>query len=275
MAIERPYYSQRTGKNADGARLDLSTVKRLFSALYEHLATEGYFQQDLGFHCVDSGFQPGELGTDLETEFLLTVRKDKVWPIHDWIVIEFLHDHVSKPTERHYCDWNGCGWHCRAFDLAAGRSEYGSKINRLLSAYDTGFELTEDGQVLAVPEDGMTPLLEAPAPPADPENVNARVAAAVAKFRRHRSSFEDRRDAIRDLADVLEFLRPKLKVVLISQDEKDLFNLANNFGIRHHNEVQKVSFDKAVWYSWMFYYYLATIHATTRLIASAADASQQ
>jgi hypothetical protein len=76
----------------------------------------------------------------------------------------------------------------------------------------------------------------------------------------------DRRDAIRDLADVLEFLRPQVKQVLTSKDERDLFNIANNFGIRHHNEKQKTEYNKPIWYSWMFYYYLATIHASLRLI---------
>jgi hypothetical protein len=57
----------------------------------------------------------------------------------------------------------------------------------------------------------------------------ARVGAAIQKFRRHRSSIEDRRDAVRDLADVLEFLRPKLKETLLSKDEQDLFNIAKQF----------------------------------------------
>ena len=71
---------------------------------------------------------------------------------------------------------------------------------------------------------------------------------------------------MRDLADVLEFLRPQAKLVLASKDESDLFELANSFGIRHHNQRQKTGYDSAIWHSWMFYYYLATIHAVTRLI---------
>lgn len=113
--------------------------------------------------------------------------------------------------------------------------------------------------------------MEAPVPKIDPGNIEARIDAARVKFRRHRSSLDDRRDAIRDLADVLEFLRPKLKNVLTSKDESDLFNLANNFGIRHHNEAQKVQYDKPIWYSWLFYYYLATIHAVVRLIDKASQ----
>ena len=65
---------------------------------------------------------------------------------------------------------------------------------------------------------------------------------------------------------MLEFMRPKLRDVLPSKDEADLFNLANNFGIRHHNEKQKTVYDTAIWYSWMFYYYLATLHACIRLL---------
>jgi hypothetical protein len=59
--------------------------------------------------------------------------------------------------------------------------------------------------VLALPDSGLTPLLEAALPTSDPENVTARVEAAVIKYRRHRASLSDRRDAIRDLADVLEY----------------------------------------------------------------------
>ena len=58
-----------------------------------------------------------------------------------------------------------------------------------------------------------------------------------------------------------------MKAVLTAKDEADLFQLANNFGIRHHNADQKTLYDPAIWCSWMFYYYLATIHASVRLLA--------
>ena len=73
-------------------------------------------------------------------------------------------------------------------------------------------------------------------------------------------------DAIRDLADVLEHLRPQAKQVLLGPDESDLFEIANRFGIRHHNQRQKLQYDKAVWFPWMFHYYLATIHAMVHLM---------
>ena len=84
--------------------------------------------------------------------------------------------------------------------------------------------------------------------------------AAIRKFRLYRSSPDEKRDAIRDLVSVLEYIRPKLKGILTNQDDDDLFNIANNFGIRHHNDKQHTDYDKEVWNNWMFYFYLATIH---------------
>jgi len=65
----------------------------------------------------------------------------------------------------------------------------------------------------------------------DAENVADRVTAAQMKFRRHRSTDSDRRDAICDLSDVLEYLRPRLNDVLTNKDDAALFEIANNFAI--------------------------------------------
>jgi hypothetical protein len=64
----------------------------------------------------------------------------------------------------------------------------------------------------------------------------------------------------------LEFIRPEIEKNISSKDESDLFNIVNNFGIRHHNTKQKTNYDRNIWLSWMFYYYLATLHACLRII---------
>lgn len=278
-----PYYSIRTGNNPLAARIDLPTVRKLFSTMYRHFEEEGYFQEDLGYDCVDSGFIPGTIGHDLAGTLLLELRKTDLTPIGTKIdeyeeedlldIIEFLHDHCSKPTQRHYHSWSECGWHCEAFDKPTGQEEYREKINRFLSIYDKGYELSGDGEILELAESGLEGLIEAPLPQIDPENVEERINAARRKFRRYKASLDERRDAVRDLVDVLEYLRPKVKATLLPKDEADLFNLANNFGIRHHNENQKQNYDKSVWYSWMFYFNLATIHVVLRLIAKQARGS--
>ena len=181
-------------------------------------------------------------------------------------IIEFLYEYCSKPVKRHYHSYSDCGWHCDTFDRETGRLEYRKKINQVLALYEHGYELSSDGEILTKASSGFENLLDAPLPCEDPDNISARVEAAQRKFRRYRSSMDERRDAIRDLADVLEYLRPKLKTAFTAKDEADLFNIANSFGIRHDNSAQKTDYDKSIWYSWIFYYYLATIHAAVRLI---------
>jgi hypothetical protein len=139
------------------------------------------------------------------------------------------------------------------------------RINTLLSNYEKRFELSPNGEVLQKAEEGFEPIFQADIPSKD-ANIVGRINAAVLRYRRHGSTFDDRRQAVRDLADVLEYLRPQLKVLLTTADDKDLFNIANNFGVRHHNDKQKTAYDTGLWLSWMFYFYLATIHVLLRKI---------
>ena len=268
--------SVRTGKNPGGVSLDLAALLKLFKAQFEQLSDAGYFQQAFGYWCVDSEDVPGSLGMDIGGVMLLELRKENLWPVLTccleyseddlFDVVEFLYDNVSKPTEGYLHSYGGCGYHYHSFNREEGRAEFRARINRLLASYEHPYELLQDGELASKADPGLENLLKADLPHTDPTRIESRVEAAIAKFRRHRSSFEDRRDALRNLADVLEFLRPRVRAVLASQDEADLFNIANNFGVRHHNEKQKTEYDQAIWLSWMFYYYLATIHAALRLI---------
>ncbi|MEP7285043.1 MAG: hypothetical protein ABI947_04660 [Chloroflexota bacterium] len=273
---EKRYYSTRTGKNPAASQLDLPMFLRLFRDLYDGFLSKDYFQQAFGYYCTDNGKVSGTLGSDIEAQLFRKLRKPNLWPIEDkcldyseddiFDIIEFLYDYISKPIDGTYHDWNGCGWHYHTFDKELGRQEFLTEIDQILRDYKEGYELSVQGEILALPETGLEKLFQANLPVYEPDNVEARVNNASLKFRRHRSSIEDRRDAIRDLADVLEFLRPKLKLVITKSDESDLFKIANNFGIRHHNDSQQTDYDKAIWYSWKFNYYLATIHASVRLI---------
>jgi hypothetical protein len=280
-ALARRYYSVRTGRNPLAGGFDLDTMRNLFREVFIYLEDEGYFQEALGYQCVDAGFVSGKLGRSIEGAMLMVLRKKDLTPIRQKIafyseedlfdVIEFLYDHCSKPLDRHYHNYDNCGWHANpynpdAFDKKAGRAEFREKIADLLGAYENGYELSATGEVLALGDPGLAPLHDAPLPTSDTDNVAGRVAAAQTKFRRHGSTITDRRDAIRNLADVLEFLRPQLDGVLTNKDDAALFNIANNFAIRHHNDKQQGTYDKPIWYSWIFYFYLATIHAAVRLI---------
>jgi hypothetical protein len=264
--MNRKYYSNRTGKNPEASRYELPMLVKLFNAVYLDFLKNGYFYEN-------SGEVPGKLGADIEAQMLIDLKKPDLWPIEEkcnnyseddlFDVIEFLYDYVSKPIERRFLEYE---YDYQTFDRETGKQEFRDSMNKLLCDYREGYELSEKGEILEFPEQGLEELVLEELPPYDRENVEQRVESAIHKFRRSRSSLDGKHDAVRDLADVLEFLRPKIKKVLLNEDESDLFHIANKFGIRHHKDDQKQDYDKAIFYSWIFYYYLASIHACVRLI---------
>lgn len=266
------FYSHRSGSNPNLKGLPLKDFIGLFERIFNQFRQDGYFDEAFGFYCVDADYISGVV-KDIELEILLSVRKKHLWPVSEnaqayseddlFDVIEFLYLHVSKPIDGTMHSYNECGMHWETFNKAEGQREFRDKINQLLVHYEKRFELSEAGEILQKPEAGFEPIFNADVPSKD-KNVVSRIEAATIKFRRHGASLDDRRQAVRDLADVLEYLRPQVEALLSTKDESDLFNIANNFGIRHHNDRQKTSYDAAIWLSWMFYFYLATIHVVLR-----------
>lgn len=271
--MKRKYYSSRAGKNPDASRLDLPRFVTFFKAFYLEFLKNDYFYEN-------SGDVPGKLGSDIEAQMLLAIRKPDLWPIEEkcnnyseddlFDVIEFLYDRVSKPIDRRFPQYDDC---YLTSDRETGKQEFRDRINQLLCDYREGYELSEKGEILESPEQGFEELVLENLPPYDPENVEQRVESASLKFRRSRSSLDEKYDAIRDLFAVLEFLRNQIKEVKLNHAERALFEIANTYGIRHHNEKQMQDYDKAIWYNWMFYYSLATIYACLKLIKKAKNQS--
>ncbi|MEK6627786.1 MAG: hypothetical protein AABY53_04100 [Bdellovibrionota bacterium] len=269
----RQYYSERR-QTTDISKITLPTFKTWFLQIYQDLRSFGYLAEAYGQYCVDMEIS-GSIG-DVSHYFTKVLHKPKLAHISDAIdslsiddifdFIEIVYDLVSKPTDATYHSYNECGWHYNTFSKADGQEELKIMLNPLLEKLDNGFVLNSNGEISLLEDKNLNNLFEASLPNTDKKNVEQRVMDAVNNFRSRHSSITDRRDAVKNLADVLEFLRPTLKNILKKEDEKDLFNLANSFGLRHHNQNQKTDYDEAIWLSWIFYYYLATIHASTRLI---------
>ncbi|MDO8789798.1 MAG: hypothetical protein Q7J42_17115 [Sulfuritalea sp.] len=268
------YYSQRKGTNPNQNGLSLSDTVDLFVRVFEQMYADGYFHEAFGFECVDAGHINGKI-PDVELEMLLTIRKKGLWPVQvsskkysedDFFdILEFLFQHVSKPIDGTHHNWDNCGMHWETFNQAQGQAVFREKVNTVLEHYAKPFELSAIGEVLHKPEAGFEPIFDADIPSKD-SNVVSRINSATIRYRRHGATIDDRRQAVRDLADVLEYLRPKAQALLTSADDKDLFNIANNFGVRHHNDKQKTAYDASLWLSWMFYFYLSTIHVLLRKI---------
>lgn len=272
------YYGQRAG--LDAPQLEYAKMRALIAAKYEALEDGGWFQEWFGYYCVDSHDVPGKAGSDPNGFLHTKLWIADLWPLRAKVstldetalfsVVELLHDCVSKPIEGWHHDFGGCGMHWSTFDGAAGQGRWRDEVNGVLQFYGEGFELSTDGEVQRRGAEGVRELLAQSAPSNAPRGDRDKVTEAVRAFRHFSATREQRINAVRNLADVLEFYRQQIKTSELKRDEGDLFNIANNFGIRHHNERQKDEYSDG-FIDWLFHVYLASVHLVLRLVHGADE----
>lgn len=275
MAVQ--YFSEQRGVRK---QYDLPELRKQLKGIYNYFEAQKYFAEWAGYACVDArnGWAAGTAGDDIGAAVFVAVERDDLYPIdptgentyQPWSedqvfdMVQFLGTVISKPTETYYHSWNECGHHPTAFDRQAGLDEYRAMVNRALARYGDGWELRDDLSIAELPPNGMTTLVAATVPPSLDVESRRRVEAAVEKYRRRGATRGDRRDAVRDLGDVLERYRQQAKTIL-GKTESDLFNILNNFDIRHNNELQKADYD-SIFMSGLFYHYLNMIHVLAHML---------
>jgi hypothetical protein len=234
----------------------------------------GLLQQAFGYDCVDAGEVCGEL-VEPSAHFYRLTGREHVWPydIHgddydlDILieVIEAVFDLVSEPLTGRHHGFNDCGWHYETFDPGGGQRELRTQLNETLRLAEPALQLQENGEVVLLHSGELEKLLDAPLPPgAQSDLISSKMIDARRLFRSRHSDEGDRRRAVRELVDVLEAVRPDVKAHLLTADERDLFNIANNFAIRHNNDAQKRDYDE-LWLGYLFQRFLADIHLVLRL----------
>jgi hypothetical protein len=265
----RRYYSRR---NKPGS-LTLQQLYWKLQNLYFRFREGDFFKELAG---IDEGGVPPSVRYDAAIAFdfqpfpIDSWMTEEVTADHVFDMIEFLFDRASKPLgwgpKESPAGYQFYGYD--GFDGAAGREEFRSAANEILSDYKSGYELTKEGVVLALGADGLQQILNADIVPYDELHVDSKVRDAIRKWRNRDLSLTAKKEAIRELADVFEWLKKtkNLSAVLDHKDESAIFDLANNFSIRHHNPSQKTNYDPVIWYSWMFHFYLATYHASIHLL---------
>jgi hypothetical protein len=267
--MARRYYSAR-----------LNPGRLTLQELYRKVANVYLLFRDRDFLKEKAGVTADYFSDEFKREAAIALRFQpfpiEAWPEEEiaednlFDVIEFLYDYVSKPGERVWMRYDSGGDYqdYGSYDTEVGRAEFRNRVNTFLADYKIGFELTKAGLVLALGTDGVQQILNAEIIPYDEDNVDSKVRNAIAKWRNRHLSQTEKREAIRELADVFEWLKKtnKLETVLDRKDEAAIFEIANQFAIRHHNPKQKKNYDPSIWYSWMFHFYLATYHAVIRLL---------
>ncbi len=267
MKSDRPYYRQRvTGEGAP--KLALEDICKMTLAATEGFEGRGFFQESFGKYCPDDHDKRGTKG-DAELFLYTKVHLRKLWPpraevyesldeVSLFTLIEVLFDCVSEPLEEDswHHPWNGCGMHYRKFNVADGRKRWREEVNNFLPSYGPGFELSVDGEVQSIGSTGLRELMTESVERVRGTPDEAKVTRAVRRFRHATSSREDRADAIRDLADIHEKYKTKVLESLSKPNSRDLFQIANQFAIRHHDAVQKGDYDDEL-QTWIFHVYLA------------------
>jgi hypothetical protein len=260
-------------------------LARDWAALVTELRAAGYLDRAAPRPCVDDdppGLEPDERLTQESRERL---GRPGLWPLHPEVwdadtlygLVEVVHDLVARPRARRWHDFADCGWHYSSFALRPGRAVYRWRANQLLARHHTGLQLADSGEdegrlVHAPGDDRDRLIVRALATPADADR--DAVHHAVALFRGRQAGREEKRSAVVALARLLEDRRPLLAASLVKKDEGALFRLANEFDLRHrgattHGREQHGDYDDA-YLDWVFWWYLATIELTDRLLARQA-----
>jgi hypothetical protein len=280
----RPYYAARQGRDLKNVpdlteTSGLPLLRRSWPALVEQFRNSGYLANVAPDPCVDDSDPPPPVDVALRDAIQERTGIAGLWPmrLEEWdddlllTMIEVVHDLVARPRARSWHDYGRCGWHYSSFALAPGQQLYRARTNRLLATVGIGLtlaELGEDtGRLVTTPTDDRAELVRrslSTPKPADRRTVEH----AVALFRSRGATVEERRSAAFNLASLLEERRVLLKTELLSKDEGALFQIANQFAVRHRNAAQQDDYDP-VFLEWIFWLFLATVELTDRLLARA------
>jgi hypothetical protein len=210
MTVERsPLWSERRGGSLSLTKEGFAT---LLTDVFLSLRKGGYLDQTLGWPGVRAN-PFGDPPDDARAKRFFAMRLGDPWPVRAmgsatlleltddeqiFDLIELLHrDVVSKPLEGNR----------REFDRAAGLAVLRERINPVLARRDPPLELSPEGHIIERVQEPFRRLVEQPLPETAPKKeVQERVDDAVTHFRRRNATSGDRRAAVRELADVLEFL---------------------------------------------------------------------
>lgn len=226
-----------------------------------------------GEECVDDGSELPDASEAIDRRLGIP----DLWPLtpETWDedtfygLIEVFHDLVSRPRMRRYHSYSGCGWHHSEFHDGPARVLYRWKVNQLMRSAGIEYELAAEdedlGRLVAVTDDARSQLVHRALNDGPPDTV-AVVRHAIALYRGRDTSAESKRSAIFNLARILEERRALIKEHL-GKDEGALFEIANRFDLRHRKADQRGDYDEA-FLDWIFWWYLATVELTNRLIAS-------
>ena len=269
LIMTKQYYSMRTkNKEAEKATIDHDTFIQYIDEIICEYDEQGCFEK------LTTNRREMKLISleKFNKDYLLPYRKNFSFQDDDMFdLIEFFYDNLDVPSKKPARKSIDTSLFIRTIpisrseELEGVKKEYRTSINRVLSLYGIGFELTKDGYIRELINNGLEELVNSNQDfEGDVDSTN-RVKDAKSSFFRHGSTEADKRGAILEVAAVLEKLRDSKKLQLNSKDAGELFTILNSFNLRHNRKDQKPDYDKEVFYPWIFYNLLAAVDASLKL----------
>lgn len=164
------------------------------------------------------------------------------------------------------------------FNKREGQKLFRDAINPDLALFETPLQLLSNGQIVEISNRPVLELINESLELVDteglPDHTVAPIQNAVGNYVKRGASTKEKKEAVRDLADSLESLRASVKKNLLTADEKELFQIANNFAIRHNTSKQKSDYNEEIWYDWMFHVNLAALLTVIKILKVQSDEAQ-
>lgn len=277
-SVGSPYWLERSGIMPPDQEVIETTLAEEFMALVDELIDFGYFYKLAPTPCASTyGDDQPTANEQLDQIVSRKLGKPNVWrdvcnsalgDDYIYATMEVFHDIVSRPTSWWEDPQNECGFHYEEFSSSVGQQVYRWKINELLKRYDRDLTFDDSGEnvgrLIRTFDDPLEQLRETVVVHIE-ETDQGTLEHAISLFVRRGATRESKRSACQSLVGLLEQRRPILKEKLFSKDESMLFDIANNYEIRHRNQRQNSNYGEE-FLDWIFWINLATLQLTNNFI---------
>lgn len=266
----KKYYIERNGLIKRNLQINIKELLSYFYQIYEYFTQKGYFKCAINGIRIESDgnskqILPPLLSPSAEIFFTTRLQNKKIYPIDEYYqsyqeetlfaVIEILYDYIG--------DFD---FETKNVVQEKPKQEFCEHINNILRFYKTGYYLEpQNGFIMEIPNEALKKQLEYDGSDMEDE-IYQQLSVASTMYYRFDSNEEIKKKAINILADILEKVREDVKVVLnteyqINKTKHDalIFDIVNNYNIRHNKDNQKTNYSKEIWYDWMMQYYTSTI----------------
>lgn len=279
--MEKQFYLQRQGKLLDqGIEIGFKELKKYFNQIVKYHWRKRDLQ--LAFYGLDITNEWGDTMKEIPLTlapspaiyFLHHTGKANYYNIEDnymsyteaelFTIIEILYEHIAVYNEA-----------TGEIETKEVKEEFSNAINNILQFYKDGYVLEgKQGIILEKPNDAIINLLQSEPPESMNDDILSKFQHALKQYYRYsNNNLENKKNAIITIAGILENVREDLKEVLNREynakknnHDKLIFDIVNNFDMRHDNEKQKTEYSKEVWYDWMMQYYSSLVMTYYRLI---------